>query len=111
MSPLALRKRYLPRRRADTPAVHPQAAPAAEKAQATPPPPLHRAKTQTEIHSTPNRSDRITLERFKEGFELETEKELSIIFHRPMRTYKQDPPFYPWLPPEPYVNFNLNYKF
>lgn len=42
--------------------------------------------------------------------ELETEKILASIFHRPMRTYLKDPPFYPWLPPEPVVNFELNYQ-
>ncbi len=47
---------------------------------------------------------------FKEGFEKETELQLAIAFKRPPRYFKEDTPFYPWLPPEPRVNFNLNYK-
>jgi hypothetical protein len=29
---------------------------------------------------------------------------------RPVRTFFDDPPFYPWLPPEPQVNFDLRFK-
>lgn len=43
-------------------------------------------------------------------YELQTEKELAGIFKRPMRTYVNDKPFYPWLPYEPLVNFDLKYK-
>lgn len=43
--------------------------------------------------------------------EFVTELELSKIFKRPPRTYVNDTPYYPWLVPEPVVNFNLNYKF
>lgn len=43
--------------------------------------------------------------------EFETELELSKIFKRPPRTFIGDPPFYPWLVPEPLVNFELNFKF
>lgn len=43
--------------------------------------------------------------------EFEVELQLSKIFKRPPRTYVDDPPFYPWLVPEPVVNFQLNYKF
>ncbi len=53
----------------------------------------------------------VTLTRFAPGFEQETERDLSIAFKRPMRTFKEDTPFYPWLPPEPTVNFHLNFKF
>lgn len=42
--------------------------------------------------------------------ELETEYEICKWMHRPARTYFNDSPFYPWLPPEPVVNFDLNYK-
>jgi len=48
--------------------------------------------------------------RFKPGFEEETEKQLAQAFSRPPRTFKEDPPFYPWLPICPIVHFNLNYK-
>lgn len=38
------------------------------------------------------------------------ERDVAIAFCRPMREYVKDPPFYPWLPPEPYVNFDLKYN-
>nr|UHS18262.1 MAG: hypothetical protein [Betatorquevirus sp.] len=41
--------------------------------------------------------------------ELEDEKIVAAIFKRPLRTFIRDPPTYPWLPPEPIVNFKLNY--
>jgi len=47
---------------------------------------------------------------FKPGFEQETEKQLAEAFKRPIRKFKEDPPFYPWLPPAPLVQFNLNFK-
>ncbi len=42
--------------------------------------------------------------------EYEAEKFLSIMFKRPMKTFVEDPPTYPWLPPTPLVQFNLNFK-
>lgn len=42
--------------------------------------------------------------------EFVTELEISKIFKRPPRTFFYDPPFYPWVPPEPVVNFDLKYK-
>lgn len=47
---------------------------------------------------------------FKPGFEQETEEQLAQAFKRPVRKFKEDTPFYPWLPPTPLVQFNLNYK-
>ncbi len=47
---------------------------------------------------------------FKPGFEQETEEQLAQAFKRPVRKFKEDPPFYPWLPPQPLVNFHLNFK-
>ncbi len=44
------------------------------------------------------------------SWELQEEKEISGIFKRPMRQYIFDPPFYPFFPPEPMVNFDLNFK-
>lgn len=47
------------------------------------------------------------------GKDWETELQLSKIFCRPMRTYTNDPPFYPWLPPAPiipHVNFDLGFN-
>lgn len=44
---------------------------------------------------------------------METEKQICKWLKRPPRTYFDDMPFYPWLPPEPRVpsvNFKLNYK-
>ncbi len=100
MSPLALRKRFLPRAGGQPQAAHLQPVSAA-------------AETQAQHHQVPNApqketkksstSHRITLERFKPGFEEETEKQLAAAFCRPPRTYKQDPPFYPWLPPAPKI--------
>lgn len=43
-------------------------------------------------------------------WEEQEEKELAEIFKRPRRYYTKDPPFYPWVPPEPYVNFDLKFK-
>lgn len=42
--------------------------------------------------------------------EYEAEKFLSVMFKRPMKTFVEDPPTYPWLPPTPLVQFNLNFK-
>lgn len=42
--------------------------------------------------------------------ELETEFELCRWMKRPPRYYTQDPPFYPWVVPEPIVNFDLKFK-
>lgn len=42
--------------------------------------------------------------------EYELELTMAKNFRRPPRQYFYDPPFYPWLPPEPVVNFDLNYK-
>lgn len=44
------------------------------------------------------------------SWEQQEEKEISKIFGRPERTFIFDPPFYPFFPPEPRVNFNLGYK-
>ncbi len=72
------------------------------------PAPLNsRSETQTENATTTNRDVRIT--RFNPGFEQQTEYELACAFNRPMRTYKEDSPYYPWLPIEPKVNFHLNF--
>lgn len=45
--------------------------------------------------------------------EWETEMEICRWLRRPPRTYVNDSPFYPWLPPEPKVpkiNFDLMFK-
>ncbi len=42
--------------------------------------------------------------------ELETDLQIAKWLHRPLRTYFDDKPFYPWLPPEPQVNFDLRFK-
>lgn len=44
------------------------------------------------------------------GADFETELELAKWLHRPPRYFHKDLPFYPWLPPEPLVNFELNYQ-
>ncbi len=43
------------------------------------------------------------------SWEQQEERELAAIFKRPQRLYIHDKPFYPWLPPEPYVNFDLKF--
>ncbi len=85
------------------------AAAAAAAAQAQPPNTDQRPEKKTETFTTANRCDGMNT--FKPGFEQETEWELSLAFKRPPRKFKHDPPFYPWLPPEPRVNFQLNYQF
>nr|UHS18325.1 MAG: hypothetical protein [Gammatorquevirus sp.] len=109
MSPTALRRKYLPRnpdRRGHTPP-HPAAAPAAAANQERHPQAHHEHKTQTKPLESSHRNDNL---RFKPGFEQETEEQLARIFKRPVRTFKHDTPFYPWLPPSPIVNFHLNFK-
>ncbi len=99
-------------RNENTPAAHPAAAAAARPAQVQHPQTPNGLKRQTENATTTNRNVRITLTRFKEGFERETENQLAQAFSRPSRLFKEDTPFYPWLPqPVPLVNFHLNYKF
>ncbi len=72
---------------------------------AVPPTPKEKAERST----SPNR---ISLRRFQPGHEWETELQVAQAFNRPPRHFKDDPPFYPWLPrPTPLVNFHLNYKF
>ncbi len=87
---------------------HPTTAAAAAVNQAPLAPANSPTKEKAKNDSTPNRNVRLT--RIKPGFELETEMQLCRIFHRPPRTYHEDLPFYPWLPPAPTVIFNLNYK-
>ena len=41
--------------------------------------------------------------------EMEEEKLVASIFKRPLRTFLLDPPTYPYFPPEPKVNFDLNF--
>ncbi len=111
MSPGTLQRKYLARstKRNRLPQAHPTAARAAAANQVQPPQTnlrLERTTTKTKI------TDRVHLTRFKPGFEEETETELARIFKRPKRTFKEDMPFYPWLPPTPKVPrvcFNLNF--
>lgn len=42
--------------------------------------------------------------------EEETEIEICKWLKRPKRTFFDDKPFYPWLVPEPIVNFDLNFN-
>ena len=113
MSPLTLRRKYLPRRGDGTEPrqAHPAAAKAAAAAQAQPPNLNQGYKSKTEVTTTSNGSTRITLTRFKPGFEQDTEREIAHAFKRPPRLFKEDKPFYPWLPRfTPLVNFHLNFK-
>nr|UHS18319.1 MAG: hypothetical protein [Gammatorquevirus sp.] len=114
MSPTTLRAKFMPRnpRRERKPNIqaHPAAAAAAACHQVQPPPTLNCFEENTATNATPYRNFRIN-RRFKPGFETQTEKELSIAFCRPPRTFVNDPPFYPWLPIAPKVSFALNFKF
>lgn len=42
--------------------------------------------------------------------ELETDIEIASWLKRPVRRYFDDKPFYPWVVPEPVVNFDLKFK-
>lgn len=42
--------------------------------------------------------------------EFETELQIAKWLKRPVRTFVNDPPFYPWVVPEPLVNFDLNFN-
>lgn len=108
LSPLSLRKRYLPGRHRQPQAPHPPAVRAAAATQTEPLQAPQRLEKKTTDSTTPNRPK---LTRFKDGFERETERELAQIFKRPERLFKEDKPFYPWLPQTPKVNFHLNFKF
>lgn len=55
-------------------------------------------------YDKPKKNKRIT------GKDFQTELEIAKWLKRPVRMFANDPPFYPWLPPEPRVNFLLNYK-
>ncbi len=57
-----------------------------------------------EKNTTTHRNDTIKLTTFKPGFEQETEEQLAQAFKRPVRKFKEDPPFYPWLPLTPLYN-------
>lgn len=111
LSPMSLRRRYLPRRGNEKPpAAHQAAAGAAKQAQIQHPQAPHRAEMQTKNATTTNRHPRMTP--FQKGFEMDTERELAQAFCRPPRMFKEDTPFYPWLPKlVPRVNFHLNFKF
>nr|UHS18471.1 MAG: hypothetical protein [Betatorquevirus sp.] len=43
-------------------------------------------------------------------YELEDEIVTAKHWHRPVKSYVYDPPFYPWCVPEPVVNFHLKYN-
>lgn len=110
MSPLTLRRAYMPRpKRRESPPPHPAAARAAAANQVQPLAPHLRPEIQTKNTATQHRATKLT--RFKQGFEWETELQLSRAFQRPPRLFKEDTPFYPWLPKfTPLVNFHLNFK-
>nr|UHS18443.1 MAG: hypothetical protein [Betatorquevirus sp.] len=44
-------------------------------------------------------------------YEWETEKQIASWLKRPMRYFATDDPFYPWVPPEPLVNFDIVTKY
>ena len=95
-------------RRDRPPQAHPATAAQAAENQAPAPQAHHRLEIKAESSTTSNRSPRMTP--FKPGFERETEDQLADAFKRPPRYFKEDPPFYPWLPWAPKVQFKLNFK-
>ncbi len=110
MSPLTLRRAYLPRRNTRPPAAHQAAAPAAAAPQKKHPQTPHSPKEKPILYGTTNRTHRVKLTLFKPGFEQETEEQLAQAFKRPVRNLKKTP-IYPWLPSiTPLVNFHLNFK-
>ncbi len=106
-----IRRRLIAERRENTlhRRPHRAAATTAAQHQTQPPQTPHKVKACTITNATTNR-DSVKNRKFKPGFETDTERELAIAFHRPPRTYVNDPPFYPWLPIAPKVCFNLNFK-
>lgn len=54
--------------------------------------------------------DDLTKNRRLNAKELADEIETATIWKRPVRSFIKDPPTYPWVPPTPLANFNLNYK-
>ncbi len=110
MSPLTLRRAYMPRRNGGPPQAHQAAAAAAATPQKKHPQANDLSKKDSDLCRTPNRTSRVKLTLFKPGFEQQTELELAQAFKRPVRKFKEDPPYYPWLPPQPLVNFHLNFK-
>ncbi len=84
MSPGALQRKYLPRSDGHKP--HPAHQPAARAAVPTQAKPLNatiRNEGKTKNATASHRPFRV--EPFKPGFEMETEIELAIAFHRPVR--------------------------
>lgn len=59
---------------------------------------------KVELFERPKKNRRLTPPEF------ETELEICRWLKRPPRHYFNDTPFYPWLVPEPVVNFDLKYK-
>ncbi len=90
------------------PAVHQGAAAAAAAPQKKHPQAINLFEEGPITHANANRFNGVRP--FKPGFEQQTEKELAIAFCRPPRTYKDDRPFYPWLPITPKVIFDINFK-
>ncbi len=43
-------------------------------------------------------------------YEMQTEKWISTLMKRPPRHFVNDDPFYPYVVPEPKVNFKLNFQ-
>ncbi len=56
------------------------------------------------FENVPRKNRRLTKD------ELETDIQIASWLKRPVRYFFDDKPFYPWLPPEPYVNFDLRFK-
>ncbi len=73
----------MPRANGGPTAAHPPTAAAAAQHQKKPPQTHHSPKKNTENITTANGTSRVTLTRFKPGFEWDTECELAQAFRRP----------------------------
>lgn len=68
---------------------------------------IKASKVKVELFPTKNKFKN---RRFTDS-ERELEKLVAAAFKRPQRHFFYDPPTYPWVPPEPLVNFDLGNKF
>lgn len=93
----------------------------APQAQAATPPQATQQTNQTSLFRITKCINKIELfpstpkNRRYSPIEYKHELDVARAFRRPPKAFVYDPPFYPWLPPEPlvnlpYVNFRLNFK-
>lgn len=84
-----------------TPAIQPPTSAATPKPKAI----IYGPINKVELFKKPKKNRRLT------PYEQQTDLEIAKWLRRPVRTFFNDPPFYPWLPPEPLVQFDLVKNF